>query len=118
MEIHVYSVEFIRLFKNIKTSQLTEEMIKEFYKILTGGISEVRKERFNVEEHKKLANEAGNMQTFFHKNVVLYKYRDIAFVLICILLFRNTKVQFLSIRRAIKRICDNGFEDYTLLYRC
>ena len=42
---------------------LTEEMIKEFHKILKEGTSDGRKEWFNVGEYKKIANEAGSMKT-------------------------------------------------------
>ena len=44
-------------------------MIKEFHKMLKEGTSDSRKEWFNVGEYKKLANEAGNMQTSLPKNV-------------------------------------------------
>ena len=43
--------------------RLTEEIIKEFHKILKEGTSDSRKEWFNVGEYKKLANEAGGMKT-------------------------------------------------------
>ena len=49
--------------------KLTEEMIKEFHKILKEGTSDSRKDWFNVGEYKKLANEAGNMKTTLPKNV-------------------------------------------------
>ena len=49
--------------------KLTEEMIKEFHKILKEGTSDSRKDWFNVGEYKKLANEAGNMKTTVPKNV-------------------------------------------------
>ena len=42
---------------------LTEEMIKEFHKILKEGTSDSRKEWFNIGEYKKIANEAGSMKT-------------------------------------------------------
>lgn len=54
----------------VADKDLTEEMIKEFHKILKEGTSDSRKEWFNVGEYKKLANEAGNMQTSLPKNVV------------------------------------------------
>ena len=54
---------------SIANEELTEEMIKEFHKILKEGTLESRKEWFNVGEYKKLANEAGNMQTTLPKNV-------------------------------------------------
>ena len=55
---------------DVADKDLTEEMIKEFHKILKEGTSDSRKELFNVGEYKKLANEAGNMQTSLPKNVV------------------------------------------------
>ena len=54
---------------NVAEEKLTEEMIKEFHKILKEGTSDSRKKWFNVGEYKKLANEAGNMQTSLPKNV-------------------------------------------------
>lgn len=48
---------------DIADENLTEEMIKEFHKILKEGTMDSRKEWFNVGEYKKLANEAGTMQT-------------------------------------------------------
>ena len=54
---------------NCDINDLTEEMIKEFHKILKEGTSDSRKEWFNVGEYKKLANQAGNMQTSLPKNV-------------------------------------------------
>ena len=54
---------------DVAEEELTEEMIKEFHKILKEGTSDSRKEWFNVGEYKKLANEAGNMQTSLPKNV-------------------------------------------------
>lgn len=47
----------------IASKNLTEEMIKEFHKILKEGTMDSRKEWFNVGEYKKLANEAGGMKT-------------------------------------------------------
>ena len=55
---------------DVADKDLTEEMIKEFHKILKEGTSDSRKEWFNVGEYKKLANEAGNMQTSLPKNVL------------------------------------------------
>ena len=55
---------------DVADKDLTEEMIKEFHKILKEGTSDSRKNWFNVGEYKKLANEAGNMQTSLPKNVV------------------------------------------------
>ena len=54
---------------NVAEEKLTEEMIKKFHKILKEGTSDSRKEWFNVGEYKKLANEAGNMQTSIPKNL-------------------------------------------------
>ena len=54
---------------DVAEEKLTEEMIKEFHKILKEGTSDSEKEWFNVGEYKKLANEAGNMQTSLPKNV-------------------------------------------------
>lgn len=53
----------------VADKKLSEEMIKKFHKILKEGTSDSRKEWFNVGEYKKLANEAGNMQTSLPKNV-------------------------------------------------
>ena len=54
---------------DIADKELTEEMIKEFHKILKEGTSDSRKDWFNVGDYKKLANEAGNMKTTLPKNV-------------------------------------------------
>ena len=59
---------------DVAEEKLTEEMIKKFHKILKEGTSDSRKEWFNVGDYKKLANEAGNIQTSLPKNVV----RDMA----------------------------------------
>ena len=48
---------------DIANEKLTEEMIKEFHKILKEGTMDSRKNWFNVGEYKKLANEAGSIQT-------------------------------------------------------
>ena len=48
---------------NQAEKELTEEMIKEFHKILKEGTSDSRKEWFKVGEYKKLPNEAGSMKT-------------------------------------------------------
>lgn len=53
----------------VAKEKLTEEMIKEFHRILKDGTSDSRKEWFNVGAYKKLANEAGSMQTSLPKNV-------------------------------------------------
>lgn len=54
---------------DIADKKLTEDIIKEFYKILKEGTSDSRKEWFNVGKYKKLPNEAGNMKTTEPKNV-------------------------------------------------
>ena len=54
---------------DVAEEELTEEMIKEFHKILKEGTSDSRKDWFNVGDYKKLANEAGNMKTTLPKNV-------------------------------------------------
>ena len=48
---------------DVADKPLTEEMMKMFHKILKEGTMDSRKEWFNVGEYKKLANEAGTMQT-------------------------------------------------------
>jgi len=48
---------------DIADKDLTEDMIKEFHKILKEGTMDARKDWFNVGEYKKLANEAGSMKT-------------------------------------------------------
>jgi len=48
---------------DIADKNLTEEMIKEFHKILKEGTMDSRKDWFNVGEYKKLANEAGTILT-------------------------------------------------------
>lgn len=48
---------------DIADKDLTEDIIKEFHKILKEGTMDSRKDWFNVGEYKKLANEAGIMQT-------------------------------------------------------
>ena len=53
---------------DVADEELTEEMIKEFHKILKEGTSDSRKDWFNVGDYKKLANEAGNMKTALPKN--------------------------------------------------
>ena len=57
---------------DVADEELTEEMIKEFHKILKEGTSDSRKDWFNVGDYKKLANEAGNMKTALPKNVQKY----------------------------------------------
>ena len=48
---------------DIASENLTEDMIKEFHKILKEGTMDSRKDWFNVGEYKKLANEAGTVKT-------------------------------------------------------
>ena len=54
---------------DVAEEQLSEKIIKQFHKILKEGTSDSIKKWFNVGEYKKLANEAGNMQTTLPKNV-------------------------------------------------
>lgn len=48
---------------DIADKDLTEDMIKEFHKILKEGTMDSRKEWFIVGEYKKVANEAGDIKT-------------------------------------------------------
>ena len=48
---------------DVANESLTEEMIKNFHKILKEGTIDSRKDWVNVGEYKKLANEAGAMST-------------------------------------------------------
>ncbi len=48
---------------DVANESLTEEMIKNFHKILKEGTIDSRKGWFNVGEYKKLANETGAMST-------------------------------------------------------
>ena len=54
---------------DVADEELSEEIIKEFHKILKEGTSDSRKDWFNVGDYKKLANEAGSMKTTLPKNV-------------------------------------------------
>ena len=54
---------------DVADAKLTENIIKEFHKILKEGTLDSRKECFNVGEYKKLANEVGTMQTSSPKQV-------------------------------------------------
>ena len=54
---------------DIADKKLTQDMIKEFHKILKEGTSDSRKEWFNVGEYKKLSNEVGGLNTSMPKNV-------------------------------------------------
>lgn len=49
--------------------ELTEEMIKEFHKILKEGTMDSRKDWFMVGNYKKVVNEAGGIKTTEPKNV-------------------------------------------------
>lgn len=49
--------------------QLTEDMMKEFHKILKEGTMDSRKEWFMVGNYKKVVNEAGGIKTTDPKNV-------------------------------------------------
>lgn len=53
----------------IATQPLTEDMIKEFHRILKEGTFQRRKDWLNVGEYKKYANEAGGMPTVEPKAV-------------------------------------------------
>lgn len=48
---------------DVADKELTEDIIKNFHKILKEGTNDSRREWFNVGEYKKLANEAGGMKT-------------------------------------------------------
>jgi Fic family protein len=48
---------------DVAEEKLTEEIIKEFHKILKEGTMDSRKEWFNVGDYKKVVNEAGSMKT-------------------------------------------------------
>ena len=54
---------------DIAEKTLTEDMIKEFHRILKEGTMDSRKNWFNVGEYKRLANEAGSMKTSSPKQV-------------------------------------------------
>jgi len=48
---------------DVTEETLTEELMKEFHKILKTGTSEAQKEWFNVGDYKKISNEAGTLKT-------------------------------------------------------
>ncbi|MEG1009554.1 MAG: Fic family protein [Clostridia bacterium] len=48
---------------------LTEDLIKEYHKILKSSTSDSRKDWFNVGDYKKLANQVGNTKTTTPANV-------------------------------------------------
>lgn len=54
---------------DVADKKLTEDMIKEFQKILKAGTSDSQKEWFNVGEYKKLPNSVGDMKTTAPKDV-------------------------------------------------
>ena len=54
---------------DVADKELTEEMIKEFHKILKEGTSDSRKDWFAIGEYKKLPNEVGGLNTTTPKNV-------------------------------------------------
>ena len=54
---------------DIADKELTEDMIKEFHKILKEGTSDSRKEWFAVADYKRLTNEVGGLKTTEPKNV-------------------------------------------------
>lgn len=54
---------------DIANKKLTEEIIKEFHKILKEGTSDSRKDWFVVGNYKKLPNEVGGLKTTDPKNV-------------------------------------------------
>lgn len=54
---------------DVADQELTEEMIKEFHKILKEGTSDSKKEWFVVGDYKKLPNEVGCLKTTSPKNV-------------------------------------------------
>ena len=54
---------------DIADKELTEDMIKEFHKILKEGTSDSRKEWFAVGDYKRLTNEVGGLKTTEPKNV-------------------------------------------------
>ena len=54
---------------DVADKDLTEEMIKEFHKILKEGTSDSRKDWFAVGDYKKLTNEVGGLNTTAPKNV-------------------------------------------------
>lgn len=54
---------------DIANQKLTEEIIKEFHKILKEGTSDSRRDWFVVGDYKKLPNEVGGLKTTDPKNV-------------------------------------------------
>ena len=54
---------------DVADKKLTENMIKDFHKILKEGTSDSRKDWFTVGDYKKLTNEVGGLKTTAPKNV-------------------------------------------------
>ena len=54
---------------DVANEVLTENIIKEFHKILKQGTSDSRQNWFNVGDYKKVSNEAGGMKTTSPKDV-------------------------------------------------
>ncbi|MBO5179356.1 MAG: Fic family protein [Clostridia bacterium] len=54
---------------DVAEKKLTENLIKEFHRILKTGTSDSQKEWFNVGDYKALANEAGSIKTVAPKLV-------------------------------------------------
>lgn len=54
---------------DVADKELTQDMIKEFHKILKEGTSDSRKEWFAVGDYKRLTNEVGGLKTTEPKNV-------------------------------------------------
>ena len=54
---------------DVANDRLTEDMIKEFHKMLKAGTSDSQKEWFNVGEYKQLPNSVGDMKTIAPKDV-------------------------------------------------
>lgn len=63
---HFKLVDYMLDFAN---EVLTENIIKEFHKILKQGTSDSRQNWFNVGDYKKVSNEAGGMKTTSPKDV-------------------------------------------------
>ncbi len=57
---------------DVAEKDLTEDMIKEFHRILKDGTLDSRKEYFNVGDYKKVENEAGLVKTIAPKSVSKY----------------------------------------------
>jgi hypothetical protein len=61
---------------------LSEDIIKEFHKILKTGTSDERKSWFNVGEYKSLANEVGGNETSKPENVKMDMNQMVKFVML------------------------------------